>query len=179
MGNSANKTTVTSVSPATFIDAVDDPQRQADARVLLKLFGRITGWKPKMWGPGIINAPGLEGFPEAFKPEAQDLILHKKRYSAFYETELQEVLRERGCHQLMIGGVYGHIGCLATATDAFMRDFQPFLIADAIADFSLLDHETALRQVARTCGVVHHTREVCSQLLSTPHEATSERQPAS
>jgi bifunctional isochorismate lyase / aryl carrier protein len=132
-----------------------------------------------MWGPGIISAPGLEGFPEAFKPEAQDLILHKKRYSAFYETELQEVLRERGCHQLMIGGVYGHIGCLATATDAFMRGFQPFLIADAIADFSLLDHETALRQVARTCGVVHHTREVCSQLLSTPHEATSERQPAS
>jgi len=55
MGNSANKTTVTSVSPATFIDTVDDPQRQADARVLLKLFGRITGWKPKMWGPGIIG----------------------------------------------------------------------------------------------------------------------------
>lgn len=55
MGNSANKTTVTSVSPVTFIDTLDDPQRQADARTLLKFFGRITGWKPKMWGPGIIG----------------------------------------------------------------------------------------------------------------------------
>ncbi len=55
MGNSTNKTTVTSVSPTTFIDAVEDPQRQADARTLLKFFGRITGWKPKMWGLSIIG----------------------------------------------------------------------------------------------------------------------------
>ncbi len=120
-----------------------------------------------LWGPGIISAPDLSGFPEELKPTSSDIILHKKRYSAFHETELQTLLSHHKRDQLLIGGVYGHIGCLATATDAFMRGIQPFLIADAIADFSLTDHETALRQVARTCGGVEDTQSACSQLIAS------------
>lgn len=42
--------------------------------------------------------------------------------------------------QLVICGVYGHIGCLTTALDSFMRDFETFVVGDAIADFSAEDH---------------------------------------
>jgi hypothetical protein len=38
-----------------FIAAVPNETRRKDAEVLLKLFGTITGWKPKMWGPTIIG----------------------------------------------------------------------------------------------------------------------------
>lgn len=127
-----------------------------------------------LWGPGIISTPSLSGFPKDLKPVSSDVILQKKRYSAFHGTELQALLDERGATQLLIGGVYGHIGCLATATDAFMRGIQPFLLADAIADFSLLDHETALRQVARTCGVVADTRSASAQLISSSRVHLSE-----
>lgn len=50
-----NKTKVTDISPADFIDALDHPTRKADAQTLLDLYKRITGYEPKMWGPTIIG----------------------------------------------------------------------------------------------------------------------------
>ena len=50
-----NRTKPTQVSVDDFIAAVPHPRRQADARVLLDLFGDITGWTPRMWGPTIIG----------------------------------------------------------------------------------------------------------------------------
>ena len=117
-----------------------------------------------LWGPGIIEKPGLSRLAFAFEPRPSELLLHKRRYSAFYETELLSLLRERGRDQLLICGVYAHIGCLATATDGFMRGIQPFVISDATADFSAEDHAIALRQVARTCGVVTTSAEVLVSL---------------
>jgi bifunctional isochorismate lyase / aryl carrier protein len=113
-----------------------------------------------LWGPGIVESPGLARLAFAFEPKPSELLLHKRRYSAFHETELTDMLRERGRDQLVICGVYAHIGCLATATDGFMRGVQPFVVSDATADFSAEDHAVALRQVARTCGVVTTTAEL-------------------
>ncbi len=113
-----------------------------------------------LWGPGIVEAPGQERSVFAFQPRPSELLLHKRRYSAFHGTELGALLDERGRDQLIICGVYAHIGCLATATDGFMRGVQPFMVSDATADFSTEDHAVALRQVARTCGVVTTTAEI-------------------
>ena len=55
MASAENKTKPTAVSPAKFIETVDPPQRRADAKVLLKWFGEVTGLKPKMWGPSLIG----------------------------------------------------------------------------------------------------------------------------
>ncbi len=117
-----------------------------------------------LWGPGIVASPGLQGLAPELAPAPQDVMLPKRRYSAFHDTRLEELLRERGRDQLLICGVYAHIGCLATATDGFMRGIQPFVVADATADFSREDHVIALRQVARTCGVVSTTNEVLAVL---------------
>lgn len=113
-----------------------------------------------LWGAGIVTRPELSRLGEALPAAPGDVMLHKRRYSAFHETELEPLLRERGRDQLVICGVYAHIGCLATATDGFMRGVKPFVVADATADFSLEDHTVALRQVARTCGVVSTTQEL-------------------
>ena len=50
-----NKTNATEVSVAEFIDSVPHAVRRADAQVLDDLFQRVTGWKPRMWGPTIIG----------------------------------------------------------------------------------------------------------------------------
>jgi len=50
-----NKTKPTRSSVAAFINAVMDPTRRADARVLVKLMRDAVGEKPKMWGPSIIG----------------------------------------------------------------------------------------------------------------------------
>jgi uncharacterized protein DUF1801 len=50
-----NKTKPTEVSAAAFIEALPDAAKRADAKALVKLMGRVSGEKPKMWGPSIIG----------------------------------------------------------------------------------------------------------------------------
>jgi Domain of unknown function (DU1801) len=50
-----NKTKPTKLDVATFIDALTDENRRADAKALVKLMQGATGEKPKMWGPSIIG----------------------------------------------------------------------------------------------------------------------------
>jgi hypothetical protein len=50
-----NKTQVTSVSATQFIAAIKNDTRREDAKVVLKLFKKVTGWKAQMWGPTIVG----------------------------------------------------------------------------------------------------------------------------
>src|SRR5216684_2975361 len=50
-----NKTKPSKLSVASFIDALTDQTKRADARTLVKLMQSATGEKPKMWGPSIIG----------------------------------------------------------------------------------------------------------------------------
>ncbi|MCH9673776.1 MAG: DUF1801 domain-containing protein [Gammaproteobacteria bacterium] len=50
-----NKTQPTSISPKDFLETVEHPGKRHDGLVLLDLFGRITGWQPRMWGPSIVG----------------------------------------------------------------------------------------------------------------------------
>ena len=70
------------------------------------------------------------------------------------------MLKESGRNQLIITGVYAHFGCMTTATDAFMRDIKPFMVADALADFSRDEHLMSLKYVAGRSGRVVMTEEL-------------------
>lgn len=121
------------------------PSRQSDGdRALLN----------DMWGPGLNQHPEQQAVVQALAPDADDTVLVKWRYSAFCRSPLQDILQRNGRDQLIICGVYAHIGCMTTAVDAFMRNIKPFLVADAVADFSRDEHLLTLRYTAGCIGRV-------------------------
>jgi len=115
-----------------------------------------------MWGSGLNDFPELQPVVSELTPDADDTILVKWRYSAFHHSNLQDLMQQWGRDQLLIGGIYAHIGCMLTAADAFMRDIKPFMVGDALADFSEEEHHMALEYTAGRTGRVIATQEVLS-----------------
>ncbi|MEL3955126.1 MULTISPECIES: isochorismatase family protein [Stenotrophomonas] len=111
------------------------------------------GLQADLWGPGMSATDEHEAIIEAVAPQPGDHVLVKHRYSAFQRSNLETMMRARGRDQLLVTGVYAHIGCTATVAEGFQRDIESFIAADAVADFSRADHDLALHWIARTCGI--------------------------
>ncbi|WP_026425976.1 isochorismatase family protein [Actinokineospora inagensis] len=119
------------------------------------------GLQLDMWGGGIASPADAEITP-ALAPLAPDVLMTKWRYNAFHRTDLESLMTARD--QLIITGVYAHIGCLMTAADAFTRDIQAFFVADAVADFTPEDHAMALRYAAGRCATTLTTDRLLTLL---------------
>ncbi|GHF26380.1 hypothetical protein GCM10010218_04010 [Streptomyces mashuensis] len=118
------------------------------------------GLQQDFWGPGLPDDAHAKAIAAEVAPTAGDTVLTKWKYSAFVRTDLAERMAAQGRDQLVVVGVYAHIGVLTTAADAWMRDIRPFVVADAVADFSAEDHATALHWTAAKCAVVTTTEHI-------------------
>jgi isochorismate hydrolase len=116
------------------------------------------------WGVGMTPSPRDREVVEPVAPREGDWLLTKWRYSAFVNTDLRARMWRAGRDQLVICGVYAHVGVLMSAVEAFSNDIQPFLVADAIADFSEAEHRLALDYAAGRCAVVTTTDGVLAQI---------------
>lgn len=88
----------------------------------------IMGW----WWEGMCR----EGYPEAevhaaIAPLPGEKVIVKHRYSAFYNTDLETVLRCANIEDLVVCGVMTNLCCESTARDAYYRDYRVFFPADA------------------------------------------------
>ena len=108
-----------------------------------------------MWGAGIGGGRDDPRDEEVIAPLAVrpgDLVIEKRKISAFFRTDLEDQLRERGVDQLIVTGVYAHHGCLLSAADAYMRDIKPFFAIDATADHSEARHRATCVLIPSLCG---------------------------
>jgi isochorismate hydrolase len=129
-----------------------------------------------IWGPGMsADAVDRVIIPQ-LSPGADERVFTKWRYSAFHASDLGEWLVENDRDQLIICGVYAHIGILATVIDSFSRDIETFLPSDGVADFSPEYHMLALDYAARNCAVVLPTEHITAA-LDSPRRVRPDAQP--
>ncbi|GAA4095556.1 MULTISPECIES: isochorismatase family protein [Streptomyces] len=114
------------------------------------------------WGPGMRADPADREVVDELAPGPQDWRLTKWRYSAFFRSDLLDRMRASGRDQLIVCGVYAHVGVLMSVAEAFTNDIQPFLVADAVADFSAEYHHLALRYATERCAAVLTAKEVAA-----------------
>jgi isochorismate hydrolase len=123
--------------------------------------GRMTekdrGLLRDFWGPGMTSSPSDRAINAELTPDATDWTFVKHRYSAFFRTDLLECMRAEGRDQIILCGVYGHIGILATALEAYANDLQVFLAGDAFGDFSAAKHHLTMDYTANCCAMVTTT----------------------
>lgn len=105
------KTKVTDASVEDFIHSVENDTRRRDALELLKIYKRVTGMEPKMWGPSIVGfgvyhykseRSSQEGdWPLAsFSPRKQNLTLY------VYPRNFPDLLKDLGKHTTSVGCLY-------------------------------------------------------------------------
>ena len=104
-----------------------------------------SDWELKMKATG--KPELLEGSPEAaILPQIQvspdHLIIKKTRYSAFFKTDLADLLKAKSIHRLMVVGAYTHYCVNATVFDAYAHDIVPGIVTDAVT--SHLPDEAAI-----------------------------------
>ncbi|PYV71346.1 MAG: cysteine hydrolase, partial [Acidobacteria bacterium] len=68
------------------------------------------------------------------KPEAEDIIMYKHRFSGFFETELDDVLRRLGVKYLIVTGCTTSVCVESTVRDAMFRDYSCVLLADCMGE---------------------------------------------
>jgi ureidoacrylate peracid hydrolase len=77
-------------------------------------------------------------------PAAGDRVITKRRFSAFYQTDLELILRNLRASTVIICGVASNICCESTARDAMFRDFKVVFGSDVCAAFSPEAHDATL-----------------------------------
>jgi biuret amidohydrolase len=120
--------------------------------------------RPRQTGKNIEGSAYAELLP-ALAPERNEPVVIKKRYSGFYQTDLEMILRGLKVEIVFLWGVNTNNCVLATAYDAFSRDFCVAVVADACGSMNGDEyHVSALKQVEAALGFVTSVDEVIKYL---------------
>ena len=97
-----------------------------------------------------------------------EFALYKPRWGAFYQTDLEQHLKERDVSTLVICGCNFTTSCRATVYEAGARDFRIVLVADALSGAS----EDAISELGRI-GVYLMTTDSCLSWLAGRTRSTA------
>jgi ureidoacrylate peracid hydrolase len=102
------------------------------------------------------------------KPRLGELVIAKTRYSAFFATDLDRALRERGLDTLVVCGLTTECCIDCTVRDAFQLDYQVFVARDACAAYDRDLHEGALKSLEINCAIVVDADEALAAWRQAP-----------
>ncbi len=131
-------------------DAQGEPMIAEHLRAL-RPFLRRGDFAPGSWGQATV--PLLQPWV--------DVSVDKVAYSAFFNTQLDWLLRHAGIDTVVIGGIVTNGGVASTARDAHVREYHVQVLSDGCAAFRPEAHAAALSDLRTVADVIP-----CQDLLS-------------
>jgi ureidoacrylate peracid hydrolase len=102
-------------------------------------FLRDRGLRAGTWGAALV---------EELDQNPDDYVVRKSRFSAFYRTGLENMLREWGVDSIVVAGVRTDFCVESTVRDAFFRDLRVVVAEEAVAGYLDDLHHNSLRVMA-------------------------------
>ena len=144
--------------PILFVVDTHRPNVRQDREFLKRTPHCLEG----TWGARVI---------EDLDPRPDDVYIIKRRYSAFFNTDLDLTLRDLQVSTLVIFGVVTNICVRSTVHDAFFLGYQVVVPADCVAATGPREQESSLYDIATHFGIVADSEQVVAALLrSAPLE---------
>lgn len=100
------------------------------------------------------GTPGVEIDPMLPVDEERDYVIPKRRYSGFFGTDLDLVLREHDIKNLIITGTKTNCCIRATVTDAYYLDYEPYVVRECVATNSEVANDVHLSDIDKYLGHV-------------------------
>jgi nicotinamidase-related amidase len=100
-------------------------------------------FKGKMKSHCIRGTKGAEVVDD-LKPRPTDIILPKRRFSAFFKTDLDQTLRTLGIDTIIVTGMTTEVCVLMTAMDGLSHDFEVVILEDCLASRNKEFHQGCL-----------------------------------
>jgi nicotinamidase-related amidase len=115
--------------------------------------------------PNCMEGSGGEEIDPSLQVDpVKDYVIQKRRYSGFFGTDLDLVLREHGIRNVVIVGTKTNCCIRATVTDAYNLDYNALVLSDCVATNSETVNAVHLDDIARYLGTVLTTEELMARV---------------
>jgi ureidoacrylate peracid hydrolase len=111
---------------------------------------KIPACLPNSWGSEFYEV----------KPNQDEYIVTKHRYSAFVGTDLNLILRSKGIETILLSGVATNICVETTGRDGFCLDYNVILVEDCCGAYILEEHKSTLTNISKYFGMVTDSKTV-------------------
>ena len=133
-------------------ELLDEHRRQGSLIIFVADRHEPDDLEFKLFPPHCVaGTPGADFLPEV-RPRPGEYVVPKRRYSAFYGTDLEEILTREGVDEIHLAGVCTSICVMDTCSDLRNRDLKAVVHQQAVADFDPQAHQFALKRLRDVLG---------------------------
>lgn len=115
--------------------------------------GLLDFERPKLPEHNYLGDRDQEAFP-GFEERLGEVVIHKRRFSAFFATDLALLFQEQGVERVIIAGVKTNVCIRACVQDAFAYGLRPTIARGSVSSNRPHLHEASLEDIRRYMGEV-------------------------
>ena len=150
------------------LGAVDSPSRTRRLRFGV---GQRISAPDGTEGRMLIRETWNTNIVRELEPESGEIVIYKNRFSGFFETELDDVLRRRGTRYLIVAGCTTSVCVESTVRDAMFRDYSCVLLEDCMGEpignnLPRSNHDASLLTMQTLFGWVSNSGEFLKAVAS-------------